>query len=317
VGQPVVLAFGPDRGRQALYYTNLTDGGQVRRIAYTGDANRPPVARAAAVPTSGPLPLTVRFDAATSADPDGDRLAYEWDFGDGSPAAAGVRVSHTYRAAGTFAAMLTVSDGRGGTGEATIRIDAGNRAPRPAIEAPTPDARFRVGQRIVLRGRATDPEDGALGSNALSWEVVRHHGDHTHPFLPPTRGDRAEITAPIPEDLASAGTSYLEVRLTATDSAGLSRTVVQALRPNVVALRFATEPGGLALRVQGTAIEAPFTVRSWEGYRLRVAAPDQRDDAGRPMEWVGWSDGGARAHTITTPGAAAAYTARFREPPAP
>ena len=35
---------GPHGSGQALYYTTYANGGEVRRIAYTGDANRPPTA---------------------------------------------------------------------------------------------------------------------------------------------------------------------------------------------------------------------------------------------------------------------------------
>jgi PKD repeat protein len=50
-----------------------------------------------------------RFTAAAS-DADGDALTYRWDFGDGSTG-AGAWVEHTYRSAGTYTAVVSVSDG--------------------------------------------------------------------------------------------------------------------------------------------------------------------------------------------------------------
>jgi cytochrome c len=50
-----------------------------------------------------------RFSAAAT-DPDGDTLTYRWDFGDGSTG-AGAMVEHAYTSAGTYTAVVTVSDG--------------------------------------------------------------------------------------------------------------------------------------------------------------------------------------------------------------
>jgi PKD repeat protein len=69
-----------------------------------------PVASPTATPQSGPVPLTVKFEANAS-DPDGDRLTYAWDFGDGTTSKA-AKVTHTYYSAATFAVSLTVSDGK-------------------------------------------------------------------------------------------------------------------------------------------------------------------------------------------------------------
>jgi hypothetical protein len=56
---------------------------------------------------------------------------------------------------------------------------------------------------------------------------------------------------------------------------------------------------------------APRTLPSWEGYALEVGAANQTA-SGQLFLFEGWSDGGAAAHTITTPDSAASYTARFR-----
>ena len=61
------------------------------------------------------------FDASASDDPDGDALAYAWALGDGQTA-NGVTISHTYTTAGLFSAVLTVSDGNGGSDSATRQV---------------------------------------------------------------------------------------------------------------------------------------------------------------------------------------------------
>src|ERR671911_657369 len=193
----VAMTFGPHQGGQALYYTTYGgngpgsggSGGEVRRIAYTGNVNRPPTAAVMANPASGPLPLMVGFDGSGSGDPDsGDTLtSYLWDFGDGSPTqtTTAPTTSHDYSTAGTYTASLRVRDNHGAISDpATVRIDAGNQAPNPAIESPSAGMLFRVGQQITLSGSATDPEDGQLEVESLEWQGPPHHKTPQPPTPP-------------------------------------------------------------------------------------------------------------------------------------
>lgn len=154
VNSAVHMAFGPHHGSQALYYTSYANGGEVRRISFTGTANRLPNAVVDASPLSGPVPLDVNFNASQSTDPDGEALTYEWSFDDGSPPAFTRTVTHTYSAAGTFFPTLTVTDARGGEDQTSVRIDAGSDAPQVTVLSPTSDTRFRVGQSLTLNATA-------------------------------------------------------------------------------------------------------------------------------------------------------------------
>jgi glucose/arabinose dehydrogenase/PKD repeat protein len=313
MGAVVDLRFGPWATSQALYYITWTSGsaGQVRRIAFTG--NTPPMAVAQAGPTAGGTPLGVFFDGSESKDPDGDALTYDWDFGDGTAHSTAVKPGHVYEAAGTRQATLRVTDSHGASATDTVRIDVGNTAPTATIQSPSADFRFRVGQPITLRGAATDPQDGELTPFSMSWTVLLHHGSHTHPFLGPQPGNNIVFNAPAPEDLAAAASSYLEVRLTAIDSKGLSSTVSQDLRPSTVGIIFRTEPSGLQLDVDGTTVTGPAGFISWEGYRFTVEVPSPQAGSDKLWSFSSWSDGGAARHTITTGASNAEYTARFDE----
>jgi glucose/arabinose dehydrogenase/PKD repeat protein len=315
VGSMVHLRFGPYDAGQALYYTNYTGGGQVRRIRYTGAVNRAPTAALTAAPTAGSAPLAVDFDGSGSSDPDaGDTLTYHWTFGDGTPqvTTATPTASHTYQTAATFTASLVVEDDHGAqSAPATVTIDAGNEAPEATIVVPAAGALFGVDEVVTLRGAATDPEDGALPDSSLSWRVLRHHAAHTHPYLPPTAGNDVPLTGPPPEDLAATTNSHLEIQLTATDSDGVSTTVTRLFFPHLVDVTFATSPSGLNVSANGTTLTGPQTVTSWRGYRLDVEAPAQVDGQGEHWVFSSWSDAGAAAHTITTPASPATYTATF------
>ncbi|MFP2910774.1 PQQ-dependent sugar dehydrogenase [Pyxidicoccus sp. 3LFB2] len=313
----VTLRFGPSGTGQALYYTTYANGGEVRRINYTGTNNRPPVAALSASPTTGPTPLTVSFNGGASSDPDGDALTYVWNFGDGSAVVQTTTptTSHVYATSGAFTASLTVRDARGATSTqaATVRIDVGNSAPVPTITSPATSLRFRVGQTLVLTGSATDAEDGTLPDSRLTWEALLHHDSHTHPLLTATSGNNLTLTAPAPEELAAITTSFVEVRLTATDSQGRSTTVVRNVLPNIVDVTLGSVPSGLALGVNGSTFTTPVTLKSWEGYTLNVSAPAQADATGAWKVWASWSDGGARAHGYVTPATASSLTATYTD----
>src|SRR6185295_15697977 len=87
-----------------------------------GTGNKPPVAVAAASPTSGVAPLTVNFSSAGSSDPDGSIASYSWNFGDGTTAGSGASPVHVYQSAGSFTAVLTVTDNLGATGTANALV---------------------------------------------------------------------------------------------------------------------------------------------------------------------------------------------------
>ena len=282
-GGPVAMTFGPNG--KTLYYTTYTggDGGQIRAISYTR-GNRTPDARMGIVdggPNYGPQDKEHQFTAEGSADPDGNELTYKWKFGDGATA-AGRTASHTYSTEGKKTVTLTVSDGNGGTDSATLEVFAGNTGPpEPEIQSPAENLTYKVGQKITLQGSATD-DDGELADDKLTWKVLRHHNnDHDHPyFTPQDPGNNLTFTAPPPEDLFATDPegNYLEVRLTTTDSQGLKKTVSRDIRPRTVNVRFATRPTDLKLVVNGRKIRGPKTLRSWEGYKLNIYAPRQRQE---------------------------------------
>ncbi|HET6547694.1 MAG TPA: ThuA domain-containing protein [Solirubrobacter sp.] len=93
--------------------------------------NTPPTVTSSRAPDGNTrVGITVAF-SATGTDADDDPLTYSWDFGDGSPASNLQNPEHTYLTAGTYNAIVTVSDGRGGSASAaplTVVVQA-NRAP--------------------------------------------------------------------------------------------------------------------------------------------------------------------------------------------
>ncbi|MEW5956352.1 MAG: PKD domain-containing protein [Chloroflexota bacterium] len=101
-----------------LAWTDRTGGGLYAQRYTSRDSLAAPTAGFTANVSSGVVPLTVTF-TDTSTGQIGER---EWNFGDGSSlSTTGTTVEHTYTTAGTFTAVLTVSN-PGGAGVASGAI---------------------------------------------------------------------------------------------------------------------------------------------------------------------------------------------------
>ena len=306
--QPVDLEIGPGGD---LFYVDL--GGTIRRIRYFNQ-NQPPIAVAAADPTSGAAPLTVAFDGSASSDPDGDALTYAWDLdGDGAfDDATTATATYTYAQPGTYTAGLRVTDPSGASGTSSVTISAGNTPPAAVIDTPAASTTWKVGDVITFSGHASDAQQGTLGPSALSWSLVMQHCPstcHEHPLQTFAGTADGSFVAPDHEY-----PSHLELRLTATDAGGLTNTTSVRLDPQTVDLTFSSSPAGLTLAVGSTTQATPFTRTAILGSTLSVSAPSPQVSGGTTYEFVGWSDGGAQTHNIVA-NAASSYGATYQARP--
>jgi PKD repeat protein len=107
---PIQMEFGPDGVLYLLEYGNgfylENPVAQLARIDFVR-GNYPPVPKVAANPTVGLAPLAVSFSSAATSDPDGDRLAYAWDFNaDGAVDSTEPNPTYTFTRNGVFDATL-------------------------------------------------------------------------------------------------------------------------------------------------------------------------------------------------------------------
>ena len=89
--------------------------------------SRAPHAVFAVAPGSGNAPLRVAFDGSASTDSGGTITSWDMAFGDGTTDASGAgappaKIPHTYKAAGTFTATLTLTDSKNRTDSATAQV---------------------------------------------------------------------------------------------------------------------------------------------------------------------------------------------------
>lgn len=108
-------------GEDDFFGHGRVDAAAAVALAANTTPNTPPVAVASATPTSGTAPLPVSFDGSGSTDADGSIVGWAWDFGDGATG-GGASPSHTYDGAGTWTAVLTVTDDRGSTASDSVQI---------------------------------------------------------------------------------------------------------------------------------------------------------------------------------------------------
>lgn len=306
---PVELVAGP--GGDIFYVDHL--GGTIHRLVYSS-GNRPPTIVATATPANGPAPLQVNFNAGGSSDPDGNSISFAWDLdGDGAFDDAFTASTQRTYAAGTWLPAVKVTDSKNASSTQGFVITSGNSAPTPVIDSPSASFKWKAGETINFSGHATDPEDGALAAAKLSWRVILHHctgaaGTDCHQHVIQDFDGVASESFQAPEHDLPA---HLELRLTATDSAGLSKSVSVNLDPRTVSLTFATNPSGMTLTAGSATHVTPFTRSFIVDGNVSLNAPSEQIKNGLYYSFSNWSDGGGRAHTIKAPSSPTTYTANY------
>ena len=134
-------------------------------------ANRAPTVTVTRTPTGNVTTADSVAFTATGADADGDTLSYSWNFGDGTPASTTQNPAHTYTAAGTYSATVTVTDGKGGSVTSTalsVVVTQANRGTRAGRQHRVTEHLLPEGDRGLLgiRRRSRPPR-------RLSWSRRR------------------------------------------------------------------------------------------------------------------------------------------------
>lgn len=195
--------------------------------------------------------------------------------------------------------LMVVDDGDGLNFDhadwAGARMQCGSPPPPTVtISSPVSTLTYKVGDVISYSGSAKDSSGNTIPSSGLAWQVIIHHCPaggtcHTHFFLN-TTGPSGSFTVPDHGD-----SSFLELDLTATDSAGLTSTASVSIQPQTVQLTLATAPTGLQVIYGGTPYTAPVNITTIVNsvHTIQVASPQGSN------VFSSWSDGGAQQHNIT------------------
>jgi PKD repeat protein len=150
-----------------------------------------------AVFTSSCNRLACSFDGSGSADANGSIASYAWQFGDGETG-TGATPSHTYAAAGTYNAVLTVTDNEGASTTVTHAVTVTIPPNQPPTAAFSPSC---TDLQCGFDASGSTDADGSIASYA--WQF----------------GDGDTGTGASPSHTYAAGGSY-DVVLTVTDNDG-------------------------------------------------------------------------------------------------
>ncbi len=210
--------------------TGVTAASQAVTIE-NGEVTLNPVADFTLTPSSGDPPLDVSFDARSSFDPNGAPLDFTWDFGDGTPGAAGPVVAHRFEQPGLFTIVLRATNPSNGRfGEFSRNVSVTNNSPRAAFTvsrgsglAPL-EISFDAGQSTDGETPASDLiyrwdfGDGRTANDALAPGIAFQTTTHTYTAdasgTPCTRTNPCEFLA----------------TLTVEDTGGAKDTATRSIR---------------------------------------------------------------------------------------
>jgi hypothetical protein len=183
-GTPASHVF-PRTGVYRVTLHTVDIGGQWDWVTKSVIVDTPPSASFSVVPSSPVVGQTVTFNAAGSSDSDGSIVSYRWTFGDGT-VGSGAASRHAFARAGTFDAVLAVTDNLGLGSTSTRRITVaplprgsgprpGGSTPRPHGSTPRPHVSISLKAR-ALRIAVNGPGKIGVGSK---WKRVTRPGTVT------------------------------------------------------------------------------------------------------------------------------------------
>jgi cytochrome c len=226
---PMDMEFGADG---ALYTLEYGDGffsenpeAQLSRIDFVRGGQYTPVVQVSATPTSATTPpLTVQFSSAGTEDPDGDPIAYAWDFdANGTVDSRQANPMFTYTQRGIYEATLRVTDTSGRSASNSVRIVIGNQAPvvRLTVVSTTPP--FNFGDTVHFTVTVTD--DQPVDCARVNVAYILGHDQHGHPQTS-TAGCEGDIVVPVDESHIGQNIAAVFVA-TYTDAPGGGETPQQ------------------------------------------------------------------------------------------
>jgi len=217
-----------------LYYVRYPN--QIRRIIYTGNSNKKPIAIIETDKSYGTSPLTVKFDASKSFDPEYSPLSFSWDFGDNATSSAtnpSVVFEAPSAAPTTYPIKLSVTDAQGATTEKTIPISLNNTPPVIVSTSIDNQNSFSAknGTNLNLSAIVTDVEHN--GQLKYEWQTALFHNGHSH--AEPIDNNPSTNTSLSPIE-CDGSTYWFRVTLKVTDPEGLFTTFQKDIFPDCVGL---------------------------------------------------------------------------------
>ncbi|MFD2888884.1 ThuA domain-containing protein [Chitinophaga cymbidii] len=169
---PIDMEMGPDGRLYVLEYGNgwfsKNADAALSRIDYNG-GNRAPKTGLKVDKLTGALPFKVKLTAEGAMDPDGDRITFLWNFGNGNKKETTEPfVEQTFSVAGEYPVFVDVYDSHGASVRSKmINVYAGNETPEVNIDIIGNKMFYFPGKQVRYNVSVTDKEDGSTAAGTL------------------------------------------------------------------------------------------------------------------------------------------------------
>ena len=235
-----------------VFYADIASA-SVKRLRYAAGNRAPTASIASTAPAGARRWRSPSTRSRRPFDLDDEPITYAWNFGDGGTSTA-VKPTHTFTGTGVFTVRLTVTDQLGATGTTTLTVSTQNNPPVLTATGPPAGAVFAVGVEVSITAAATDPEDGVLPRSSISFQQIQHHcptpgSCHLHPGAVTTAPASGPYLAVMPDH---GDDSFLEIVVTARDSAGTVATRSLTIASEEHTLAVSSTPAGVPVVVNGT-----------------------------------------------------------------
>ncbi|MBL8228672.1 MAG: cadherin-like domain-containing protein [Bryobacterales bacterium] len=202
-------------------------------------------------------------------------------------------------ASGTFNFTATLVDGTGlpsGTASANCGITISPASSALTLTCPTSNGQVGTpySSAFVASGGAGGYSYG-LQSGVLPPPLVLTPGTGVVSGTPNTAGP-FNFTGVVTDANLQTQTANCGINISTASTVGITVTTV---------------PAGLTIVVDGNTLTAPQTFNWTPGSNHTIATTTPQGSGGTRHVFNNWSDGGAIAHTIVTPGSATTFTANF------
>ncbi|SFE98988.1 PQQ-dependent sugar dehydrogenase [Spirosoma endophyticum] len=305
------IARGGIAGGSDEANTSSTNG-VLWRVDYTG--NGVPVI--AVQPTSKTVSVgqSVTFTTVASGNP---TPTYQWQR-NGVSISGATSVSYTVASpvladnGATFRVVVSNAAGSATSNEVTLTVIT-NQLPVATISTPATGTKYAAGDVISFSGTGTDGEDGNLPASAFTWKIDLYHFDspaHAHPAMEPVSGIRSGSFT-IPTEMETSANVLFRLFLTVKDSRGATTTVSRDVVPITSTITLTTNPAGLALKLDGSAVTGPYSFSGVSRIVRSLEAVTPQTVGGVTYTFSSWSNGGTRLQNLSTPGVNTTLTANF------
>ena len=105
----------------------------------------------------------------------------------------------------------------------------------------------------------------------MTWQIDFHHDTHAHPFFPSTAGiSGGQFTVPVNSE--TSPNVWFRIRLSVTDSAGLTTEVVRDIHPVTSTFTVEANLEGVKISVDGQPKDTPTAITGVVGVRRSLEA---------------------------------------------